>query len=283
MKKILLPTDFSKNSLSAIDYAMELFKDEPCQFFVLNIQKASSFVSDDFMTMSSSTTIYQTLIDTAKKSLENVIRTVKAHYNNEKHTFESRVDYDNFIDAIVQMCETHDIDLIVMGTQGATGAEKIMFGSNTVRVMQRCSTPVLAIPEGCKYNGLDTIGFTSDYHYDYKPQEMGLLLELAEKHQSKLQVLHFMDHEELSETQKEMKARLDEILLKLPHEFVGLTNGNMFEAVKTHLLVQDVKLLAMMRRKHSFLERLFTTHPVETFGFHIKTPFLVIENTAERL
>lgn len=36
MKKILLPTDFSENVLNAIDYALQLFKDETCAFFILN-------------------------------------------------------------------------------------------------------------------------------------------------------------------------------------------------------------------------------------------------------
>ena len=51
MKSILLPTDFSKNSINAIEYAVNLFKDEPVEFFVLNIQKASTFVSDDLMSI----------------------------------------------------------------------------------------------------------------------------------------------------------------------------------------------------------------------------------------
>ena len=37
MKKIILPTDFSDNALNAIDYAMQLFKDEVCAFFILNV------------------------------------------------------------------------------------------------------------------------------------------------------------------------------------------------------------------------------------------------------
>ena len=36
MKHILLPTDFSDNSWNAITYAIQLFKDEACVFFILN-------------------------------------------------------------------------------------------------------------------------------------------------------------------------------------------------------------------------------------------------------
>lgn len=170
MKSILLPTDFSKNSINAIHYAAELFNNEVCEFYVLNIQKASSFVSDDLMTMTSSATIYHSLIDIAKKSIKNVIDQVKEKHNNKLHKFYSVVDYDNFVDGINQICEARSIDLIIMGTKGASGAEKMLFGSNTARVMQRCSTPVLAIPDGCDFKGLDKIAFTSNYltKYDKK-------------------------------------------------------------------------------------------------------------------
>lgn len=66
METILLPTDFSKNSLNAIDFAMKMFKETNCTFYILNIQKASSFVSDDLMTASPSVNLYQAIIDTLK-------------------------------------------------------------------------------------------------------------------------------------------------------------------------------------------------------------------------
>ncbi len=58
MKKILLPTDFSENSTNAIHYAMAFFKDEACEFYVLNVQKMSSFISDDLMAAQPSVTIF---------------------------------------------------------------------------------------------------------------------------------------------------------------------------------------------------------------------------------
>ena len=282
MKAILLPTDFSKNSLNAIDYAMELFKDETCDFYFLNIQKASSFVSDDLMTMSSSTTIYQTLIDTAKKSIENVIKTIKDYYQNDKHTFHSCVDYDNFIDGINQMCDAVNIDLIVMGTKGATGAERVLFGSNTVRVMQRCSTPVLAIPDGCKFVGLNSIAFASDYLTHYNEADLESMINMAMHHNAKIDVVHMLQQEHLSEDQENNRAFLDSIISNVTHEFVTLEQQDIFEVIQKYIEDNNIKMLAMMNKKYSFLERLFSQHNVEVFGFKINVPFLVMENTGQK-
>ena len=42
-KKILLPTDFSKNAWNAILYALELYKNETCEFYIVNIFSAKDY------------------------------------------------------------------------------------------------------------------------------------------------------------------------------------------------------------------------------------------------
>jgi nucleotide-binding universal stress UspA family protein len=283
VKAILLPTDFSTNSLNAIDYAVELFKNESCEFYLINIQKASSFVSDDLMTMSSSATIYQTLIDAAKKSINNIIIKIENKHNNKLHQFFSIVDYDNFIDGINQICEAKQIDLIIMGTKGASGAEKVIFGSNTVRVMQRCSTPVLAIPNGCTFNDLERIAFTSNYSTLYNKAELNPLIEILNLYNSKIDILHLASEDDLSQDQENNKAFLESCFSNITHEFINLEEKDIFKTIQEYIKINDIKMLAMMSRKHSFLERLFARHLVETFAFKIDIPFLVMENSGELL
>jgi len=279
LKSILLPTDFSKNSINAINYAVELFKNEQCEFYVINIQKASSFVSDDLMTMTSSATIYHTLIDIAKKSIKNVIDEIKSTYNNNLHKFYSIVDYDNFVDGINQACKTRKIDLIVMGTKGASGAEKVLFGSNTARIMQRCATPVFAVPDGCKFNNLDRIVFTSNYQTTYSIDDIRPLLDISSLYNSKIDILHLTnDDDNLTQSQENNKALLDECFADLKHEFINLEKNDIFKTVHHYIKDNNIKALVMTSRHHPFFERLFTRHLVETFAFKIDIPFLVMEN-----
>lgn len=279
LKSILLPTDFSNNSINAINYAVELLKDEVCEFYVINIQKASSFVSDDLMTMTSSATIYHTLIDIAKKSIKNIIEDVKETYNNKLHQFYSIVDYDNFVDGINQACESRNIDLIIMGTKGASGAEKVLFGSNTARVMQRCNTPVLAIPDGCQFNGVDKIAFTSNYLIEYSKEDLQALYDISSLYKSSIDIIHVTNNGDLTSGQENNKAFLDAYFSNLKHEFIDLEKTDIFKAIQDYIKEKNIKILAMTSRHHSFLERLFTRHLVEAFAFNIDIPFLVMENS----
>jgi len=278
VKSILLPTDFSKNSMNAIDYAVALFEKIPCEFYIINIQKASSFISDDLMMMSSSATIYQTLIAAAKKSIKNIINNIESKHHNKLHSFHSIVDYDNFIDGINQVCELKAIDLIIMGTKGASGAEKMLFGSNTVHVMQRCNVHVLAIPNGYRFSGIERVAFTSNYLTIYKEEELLTLVDIIKLFDSELNVLHLSDENYLSDSHDHNTELLDTSFSRVIHRFIDVDGKDIFTAIHNYIEANNIKMLTMMNRKHSFFEGLFSKHLVETFGFKIDIPFFVIEN-----
>lgn len=283
MKTILLPTDFSKNSMNAIDFAMAMYKNVSCEFYIINVQKASSFISDDMVVVSASATIYQTIIDTAKKSIENIIAKIKTKYHNEKHHFHSIVDYDNFIDSLNQTSEINHIDLIVMGTKGASGLEKVIFGSNTVRVMQRCSTPVLAIPDGCKFKNFDEVVFTTSFQSIYHAEDLQPLINLTKRCGSKLHVLHVADDTNLASKIDKDIDFFNEHFSDVVFEYIDAIENNIFQTIDEYIKKNNIKLLAMVGRKHSFLERFFTTHTVETIAFQIKIPFLVMHDVSQDL
>ena len=47
--KILIPIDFSKNSLNALIYATELYNNKVCEFYVVNAYYRSGFYADSLL------------------------------------------------------------------------------------------------------------------------------------------------------------------------------------------------------------------------------------------
>ncbi|MGC1204598.1 MAG: universal stress protein [Flavobacteriaceae bacterium] len=277
MKTILLPTDFSKNSINAIHYAIKLLAHVKCDFYLLNVQKASSFISDDMMTVTSSATIYNTLIDAAKKSISNIVSQIEKRSKNENHAFHSIVDYDNFIDAINQISKKHHVDLIIMGTKGASGLEKVIFGSNTVHVMQRCQIPVLAIPKGCTFKGLSKIAFTANNLLGLDIKTLVPLRDLVSFYKSNLSVLHIADKNHLIQSQETIFDFFKIYFIKVNHDFIDTNIKEVYNVVHKYIVDNGIQMLSIMDEQHSFLERLFTKHPIETFAFAIDIPFLVMK------
>ena len=278
MKKILLPTDFSKNSINAIYYALEFLKDKKCEFFILNVQKASAFITDDMMVVNSSTTIYKTLIDAAKKSIDNIINTIKEEFYNKNHQFHAIVDYDNFVDSINQVCDKHNIDLIIMGTKGASGLEKVLFGSNTVKVMQRSHTPVLAFLEGYKFKKINHIAFATTNSKRFQKEDLEILNNIITENKASLQILHLADQNHLAYDAYDNADFFTTHFSNAQHEYIDTPSKEMFNVVSDYIHKNGIDLLAIMNKKHSFLERLFKTHAVERFAFKIDIPLLVMQH-----
>ncbi len=264
--------------MNSIDFAAILFKDIECDFYLLNVQKASSFISDDMMIVSSSTTIYNTIIDAAKKSLSNIVSKLKKCYKNDKHHFHSMVDYDNFIDSINQVSEKNQVDLIIMGTKGASGLQKVIFGSNTVRVIQRCKAPVFAIPDNCVFSNLNKVVFITNSTTSFNSAHLKPLIDLVALNDSKLHVLHIADENHLAHKQSDNIDFFSSHFVNPIHDYIDVKAKDMYNVVHKYVIRNNIKVLCMIGEEHSFIERLFNKHLVETFAFSIDVPFLVMKN-----
>ena len=114
------------------------------------VHKMSSYVSDNLMLASTTDTVYNSIVKEQNSALETLIEKFK-NLNNNKHSFEAIVDYDDFIDAINQTVKLKEIDIVVIGSNGKTSAQEIIFGSNTLNVIRRVKCTTFVIPENYKY------------------------------------------------------------------------------------------------------------------------------------
>ncbi len=278
MKAVLFPTDFSQNSINAIEYAVALLQNEPCKFYLLNVQKASSFLSDDMVSVSTSATVYKTLVAAAKASIQNIISNVKSNYPNSEHQFFSIVDYDNFIDAVQQSVEKHDINLIVMGTKGASGLQKVLFGSNTVRVINRINTPILAIPNGCKYLKLHKIAFTANHITRYNKETLEILSNMLSNFNAQLTILHLAGSNTIAHKHANNMVFFDVHFEESKHDYIDVVDKDIVSTISAYMKNQNFDLLTMVKKPHSFLERLLHTYTEEKIAYAFDMPFLVLTN-----
>jgi nucleotide-binding universal stress UspA family protein len=278
---ILLPTDFSKNSGNAISYAMELFKNEKCNFFFLHTYTPSFYRMDYMLGGPLFSAIPDTDVDISLAGLEKTLEDVKKSYENPKHSYNIISAFNTLTDEINEVTVEKEIDMVVMGTQGATGAKEIFLGTNTVYVLRKAIAPVLVIPENYTFQKIKKILFPSDYLSNYKENELSTAIKMVKLNKAKLIVLHVKEEYDLTASQQENKMALYRSLDGLSTAFTELKGSLMPNAILNYVQDNEIDLLMMMNRKHSFFERLVERQNVDQIGFHIKIPFLVIRDTAQ--
>lgn len=281
MKKVLLPTDFSANAWNAIGYALNLFKDEECTFYFLHTYVPPFYRMDYLIGGPAYSGLPDTMLEITLSGLEKTLKDVNQHFPNEKHTFKKIATFNMLTDEINEVTEREGIEIVVMGTQGATGAKQIFLGSNTVFVMRKAKIPVLAVPENYHYQELKSILFPSDYVTLYKRRELKPLVQLASTHKASITSLYVTDKGSLTEAQENHREFLKECLKKVKCDFKELIKQQMPQAIYDYLSINNYQMLVMMKRKHSFLERLLLKQNIEDLGFHVDIPFLVLPDTSK--
>ncbi len=281
MLKILLPTDFSPNAWNAISYALNLFKEQQCTFYILHTYTPAFYRMDYLVGGPSFSAIPDYGVEISLAGLEKTMADIESQYPNPNHSFEILSAFNLLTDEINDMTREKGIDLVVMGTKGATGAKEIFLGTNTVYVIRNASVPVLAVPDNFNFRPVKKILFPTDYWTQYKKEELAQLKEVAAMCNAKVSVLHVKEEYDLSAKQEENKAHLSSILKDTPHDFEILKGALMPSAVIDYIDEHDHDLLVMMNRKHSFLERMMWKQNIDQISFHVQIPFMVIRDTAK--
>ncbi|MFD0863795.1 universal stress protein [Sungkyunkwania multivorans] len=277
MKNILLLTDFSENSWNAIEFALSYFKKARCNFYVLHVVESDVMFGADTPYVHNTGILEKAISVEARKKMEALFKRIERLPYNAKHNFISLVDSNFFLNSIKEHIEEKNIDLIVMGTKGASGLKGFVIGSNTGDVITRVKCPSLIIPEDAQYTKLKEIAFATDYNLLYNANILDTLLELSVMNKAAIRVLHVAKrNEKLSSDQIENKELLQGYFKDHEHSFHTVTNNKLEAAIECFTESRDVDMIAMVAKNINFFQQIFFRPTVETISYHTRVPFLVL-------
>ena len=213
--------------------------------------------------------------ETSMTQLEKLKSRLEKEYHNPDHNFVVHTAFNTLVNEVMETVESEGIHLVVMGTKGATGAEEILFGTNTVHVIRKVDCPVLVIPPNFEYENPLEILFPTDFEIEFDKERLTPLLEISNEHGSQINVLHVSTGYALAPEQERQKKGLERILgpKALFHD---VPNNEIINAINEFQAKEKINLLVMVQNKHIFMERLFIEPVIKKIGFHVTIPFMVI-------
>jgi nucleotide-binding universal stress UspA family protein len=163
MKKILVPCDFSESAVEAYLFAMNLATHSHAEVFVLKVIDLPFFYETTFGPTPQyfDLSIFKDLEEEAKNNFEKI---------KSKHPRKDMVSFTVLRGSVTliinQFAGNNNIDLIVMGTRGASGLKEYWIGSNTEKVVRYSSVPVLAVRQSFDISTIKNIVFPTTLHLD---------------------------------------------------------------------------------------------------------------------
>ncbi|WP_062061570.1 universal stress protein [Aquimarina longa] len=275
MKNVLIPTDFSKNSWNAIEYALSFLKTMKCNFYLLHVSPFEEMVGTNSL-YNSTITVDQNIVSDQKK-LQLLLKKIQQLSINPGHSFFTINEYIFFVDAIRRQIKEKNIDFIIMGTKGASGLKEKTIGSNTGDVITKVKCPVLVIPEKATYIKPKEIAFPTDYNMYYKSRVLNTIMDMLTLNDATLRIVHIAKKEKnLTDLQKKNKNFLDDSLDEIQHSFHFLSNPNIEEAVQCFVESRNIDIITMIAKNLNFFQRILFHPTVEKISYHTNIPFLVL-------
>ncbi len=255
MKKILFPTDFSETANNAFLYALNLAKSIDAQVYVLHVYELPMITGS--LSAGLIQNVYETVelgsFDNFKDNIPQLRQIADENGLNEI-PIKFILEEGNFLYILREIIGEESVDFVVMGTDGNTGIEKMLFGSNTINAITSMKVPILSVPHGMSFKGFKNIGFTTVF--DQKDKDaLKYLIEIANRHHAKIHCMHVSKDGKFN--QQAMKDWQDQFAGD-PIVFEVYNDADPVNAVLDFIKEKQIDLLTVVSRNKGFFDKIFS-------------------------
>lgn len=279
MKKIVVPTDFSANAMKAVNYSAEIARRTGASIYLVHVIEP---ITDKILQpYPLDERLHEEVAVARLKEMKMLGATLGEAYPDL--TFITELAKGPVKTAITDFAENLEADLIVMGTQGASGLKEVFLGSVTGGTIERAKIPVLAIPFEYLMERPDTLVFATN-KFAHNREILDKIIELASLFDAAVHVVVFVDTDtstsiEYIENQKQLNQYIDFLKATYPAiSFKGdLLDGKKFEeSLEQYDRKHEIDIIAIITYPKSFWDKLLKKAVAKKMAFHSKIPVLAI-------
>ncbi len=281
MKTILVPTDFSMPAETAMNYALTLARPLNAKVILYHAYQVAVPVAEvPFAVLNDEQRI---LKEEAEQKLQALGRKIE---HAGKISYEYIAENGDTVSSILRAAGEIHPDMIVMGTTGASGLASVIFGSVCLKVMEKASCPVMAVPHNFAISRpVKRITFATDYHCS-DLADILKATELAAATGAVINVLHISDAAIGGDEERQlMNDFMQKLKAKTSYQnlsFQIIHGYNIEDRLLKYVEDDSTDMLMMATHYRTFFDRLFTKSitkevaknsaiPVVAFHFNAKT------------
>lgn len=275
MKKILVPTDFSSQAEKALKVAAQLAKKHESEIYLLHMLELPLNLIDQ-ANSSSGGSLPEALffMKLAHKRFKEVL---ESDYLEGITVYET-VQFHEAFDGIIEVAKENDVDLIIMGSHGASGFKEMFIGSNTEKVVRTSNIPVLVIKNGLEEFKIDNFVFATDFSEECK-KPFKQAIKFADSVGAKIHLLYintatnFLTTIEANEV---MEKFLSGVKIK-KHSLNIYNDTSVEKGVLNYAQAIDADLIGMATHGRKGLSHFFNGSVSEDLVNHAKRPVITFK------
>ncbi|MEY4931512.1 MAG: hypothetical protein RI909_2236 [Bacteroidota bacterium] len=270
MKKILVPCDFSDPAVQAFKMAVDIANQSNGEVVLLNVIELPVMHESVLMPTLS---FEEAFIKDMKAHAEKNFAKMKDKWAKEGPKVSSFVEFGAIVPAIRDFVKDKKVDLIVMGTHGASGVKEFFIGSNTEKIVRTAGVPVMAIKKQIKLSSIKNIVYPTTG--DTNHEELILQVKTLQNFfKATLHVLYVNTPSSFKrdlEIKPQLKAFAKRFMLK-DYTLNVWNDFNEEEGLKNFVLETKADLVAMATHGRRGLNHLMSGSIAEDAVNHINCP-----------
>jgi nucleotide-binding universal stress UspA family protein len=257
MHRVIIPVDFSETSLNAARFASKMLAGKKDAIAILYNNYEDADDQD----------ICVNYLESLKKEFINSgVETVQLEYEMG----------GDLIDNISRLAHTLRATLITMGITGKSAIKQVMFGSNTLKLVDKNLYPVLIIPPGASYKGINNVAFASDF-IDIEAKTPSVLISaVLEMFNPMLHIVNVSSEHYVSLTEEiqQGKEKFRELFSAYKIEFYFITMNDFIEALDNFVTDYKIDILITIPKHQSNTRSLFKASRTKQLAYHSHIPIL---------
>jgi nucleotide-binding universal stress UspA family protein len=254
MKTIIVPTDFSPAATNAMNFAVDMALGIKASVLLLHIYQVPVSMTDVPVVLISA--------DELKKSSEEKLDELKQsinHITSGKLKVYTEARLGDVVDELEELCKHVQPFAIVMGTKGASGIERILFGSTTLTTIRHLTWPVIVVPPGKEYGkGIKKIGFACDFRQVVESTPVQFIRQMVNEFNAELHILNVdYQNKHFKPETPEQSLMLHTLFEDLNPNYHFISNPDIEDGLNEFAEKNNLDLLITIPKKHKLLEGLF--------------------------
>lgn len=270
MKTILVTTDFSPAAYNAVNYAADMALSINADLLLLHVVLTPVSYSDIPIVLN---------LEDIMRSAENDIQNLKEELElktNGKINISAEVGMGGFFTELGQVCERINPYAVVMGSQGKTAAEHLMFGEHAAHSTSHLSWPVITVPPKARFSTIKKIALASDLTEVIETTPVDEIKMLVNDFNAELHILNTGKKEVFDANIVFESGLMQEMTMALKPQFHFINNANTDEGIMNFAEKNNIDLLIVLPKRHSLLDKLIHKSHTRQLVLHCHVPVLAL-------
>ncbi|MBU2945108.1 universal stress protein [Zobellia uliginosa] len=279
-KKLLLPTDFSRNSLIAIQYAIKLYANKDCDFYILNTYAKEVSGLDSLNLLDPDDAFNKLSEKRSHEGLGKILALITLENKNPKHRFHVLSRSTLFADTVKDVIERLQIDMLVMGAKGITNNRLKNYGKTAISAIENVrKCPVLIVPKNAIMSHSKEIVLTTDFKTDFNCFDIKHLAKIAKLSNASIQIVSLEAPKTMDKEQTNNKDLLTNYLNDIDHDFKIIHNVNLHTALSCFIEKGRSNMVSYINQKRTFWQKIgFGKSTLRRLGYFDDIPVLALND-----